>query len=249
MDAIQSQLAACNNHRDTIHSSSSTSISEGGMCGNKSIWLCNGPHAGFPRRALLAAPKRGWPTSQLWPVELPGLARLKVCFAVYDVRSIDELLEHTTGRFGDIRPDTNHAIGGTAELTLLQYSANLRILRQTQALLSDDYGPAGAAGAWATRLFTGLQACRSSGCRCQAVGDYGPTGSSGRRSRLCRSRSTFRGTTGRTDQPVCYAEEQRCKRTTRLLDLPGAGQLLSSYYSDKKKCNCESGLLSNQRVN
>ncbi len=59
-----------------------------------------------------------------------------------------ELSERTMRRLGYIRSNTAHAIGGMAKLAL-RYSTNLRILRRTQALLSDDYGPAGAAGAWA----------------------------------------------------------------------------------------------------
>jgi hypothetical protein len=51
VDAIQGQQAACNNHRDNmgVHSSPSTNISKGDVCGNKSIWLYYGPHACFPR--------------------------------------------------------------------------------------------------------------------------------------------------------------------------------------------------------
>ncbi len=50
-------------------------------------------------------------------MELPRLARPKGCFAAYDVRGkIDELSGRNTGRLGDIRQDTAHAIGGTAEL-------------------------------------------------------------------------------------------------------------------------------------
>jgi hypothetical protein len=105
---------------------------------------------GFRRLALLAAQKGDLPTSELLPVELPRHVRPKGCFAAYYVRSIDELLGRTTGRLrvGDIRTYTAHTIGGTAELALL-YSFNLCILCWTQAPLSEDYGPAKAAGAWA----------------------------------------------------------------------------------------------------
>ncbi len=139
MDAIQGQQAACNNQKGTmgVHSSSSTTISEGGVCRKKSIWLCNGPVAEFPLRALLVAPKGNWPTSGLQPVKLPRLARPNGCFAAYDLRSIGELSGRTTGRLRDISPEKAHATGWTAELALL-YCTNLRILRRTQALLSDD---------------------------------------------------------------------------------------------------------------
>jgi hypothetical protein len=80
----------------------------------------DGPHAGqgLHHRALLAATKGDWPTSELRPAELPRLARPKGCFAAYDVRSVDELSGRTTGRPGYIGPDTAHAMGGTAELAL-----------------------------------------------------------------------------------------------------------------------------------
>jgi hypothetical protein len=133
------------------------------------------------------------------------------CFAAYDVMSIDELSERTTGRLGDIRPDTTHAIGGTAE-------PRLRILRRAQALLIDDCGPAGAAVVWATPHPPGPQdrlrdywqdgaadAAAEPSALQDLSRDYGPTGSSGRHRRLRRGRSTFRGTTGRTDPSEGYA--------------------------------------------
>jgi hypothetical protein len=58
-------------------------------------------------------------------------------------------------------------------------------------------------------------------------GDYGPTVSSGRHSRLHRGRSTIRGTTGQTDLQEGYAGVHRSKRTTRPRDLPGVGRRLS----------------------
>ncbi len=161
-------------------------------------------------------------------------------FTAYDIRSIDERSGLTTGRLGDIRQDTAHAIGGTAELALkLLY--HLSVLRRTQAPLSDDYGPAGgcwsmsvaAAPARAVGSFTGLRAGRSSGCRRRATGaagpsrDYRPAGSSRRRHRLRRGRCTVRGTTGRTDPPTDYAGVPRGTQTTRPRDFLGAGRRVS----------------------
>ncbi len=97
-----------------VHSCSSTTISEGCAWGHTRYWLYDETHEGFTRRALLAAPKGEWPTSKLRPVELPRQARPKECFATYDVRSIDELSGRNTGRLRYVRPDTAHAIGGTA---------------------------------------------------------------------------------------------------------------------------------------
>ena len=68
--------------------------------------------------------------------------------------------------------------------------------------------------------------------------DHGPTGSSGRRRRFRRGRSTSKGLlAGRivpfeelragTDPPDGYAGVHRCKRTTRPRDLPGAGKRVS----------------------
>jgi hypothetical protein len=97
-----------------VHSCSSTTISEGDVWGRMSHGLYDETHQGFPRRALLAAPKGELQTSKLRSVELPQLASPKGCFAVYYAKSIDELSGRTTGRLRYIRPDSAHAIGGTA---------------------------------------------------------------------------------------------------------------------------------------
>ena len=47
------------------HLFSSTTCSEGDVCGSTS--MCDGPHAGFPRRATLAAPKGEWPYTKATP--------------------------------------------------------------------------------------------------------------------------------------------------------------------------------------
>ncbi len=57
------------------------------------------------------------------------------------------------GQHGYIRSATAHAIGGTAKLALrLGYSIILHLPPDplTTRYKSDDYGPDGAAGAWAT---------------------------------------------------------------------------------------------------
>jgi hypothetical protein len=101
-----------------VHSCSSTTISKGGAWGRVSYGLYKTPTKVFPRRALLAAPKGEQPTSELRPMELPRLARLKGCFTAYYPRSIDELSGRTTGRLGCDRLNLAYAIGGTAELAL-----------------------------------------------------------------------------------------------------------------------------------
>jgi hypothetical protein len=58
------------------------------------------------------------------------LLPIQICFAAYDVRSTDELSGSTAVRHGSAFYDRTQSLLVT--------------------LLSDDYGPAGAAGAWAT---------------------------------------------------------------------------------------------------
>jgi hypothetical protein len=60
--------------------------------------MCDGPHAGFPSQAWLAAQKGDWPRFRLRPVELPRLARPNGRFTAYGIRSIDELSGRNTGR-------------------------------------------------------------------------------------------------------------------------------------------------------
>ena len=50
-------------------------------------------------------------------MELPLLARLKGCYAVYDIRSIGEQSGRTTSPTRIYGP-TGHAIGGTAQVAL-----------------------------------------------------------------------------------------------------------------------------------
>ena len=53
-----------------------------------------------------------YPRNEKCPVLL--LVSDECCFAAYCARSIDELSGRTTGRLRYIRPDTAHAIQGTA---------------------------------------------------------------------------------------------------------------------------------------
>ena len=90
---------------------SSTTCSEGDVCGSAS--MCDGPHAGFPRRATLAvAVHRGdakWSCPD-WPAE--GVFRHK------RLMELVELSGRITGRLGYTWPTTAYAIGGTATLAL-----------------------------------------------------------------------------------------------------------------------------------
>ena len=85
--------------------------------------MCDGPHAGFPRRATLAAPKGGWRYTEEnanwscpdYPPE--GVFRHK------RLMELDELSGRTTGRLGYAWPTTAYAIGGTATLAVISATA------------------------------------------------------------------------------------------------------------------------------
>ena len=191
-------------------------------------------HAGVSRRALLAAPKGGWPTPEQRPVELPRLARPKGCFATHGGGlgwSIDGLSRSTTGRLGYIRPTTAHAIGGTAELAL-RYSYHLLIFRRAEPLQGattgrtrlQEYGGNAVASAEAAGPFR----------------DYGP-GRSRRRRRRRRRRSTFQGlragwSGGRT-KPEYPATSGRHDHAT----FRGAGRRVSPMYGTRSQQHVRRG--------
>ncbi len=137
-----------------------------------------------------AAPKGNWPTSELQPVELPQLAHQKGCFAAYYARSIDELSGRTMVRIGYDRPDSAHAIGGTAELAL-RYS---------------NKPPHQTSGPRHFRVTTGRPDCQCKGNATASTGAAGPFyGTTGQKKQQvaarpppsCRYRRTFPKTTGR----------------------------------------------------
>ncbi len=116
-----------------------------------------------------------------------------ICFAAYCARSTDELSGRTTGRLGYDRPKCHRRDGRAGATILKLVSASDD---RTKALISD-YGGNAAASARAAGPF-----CGTTGRRKQRVvaaelsvprdlpKNYGPTGSSGRRRRLRRGRST-----------------------------------------------------------
>ncbi len=203
-----------------------STISEGGAWGHTSYGLYYETHQGFPRRALLAAPKGDLQTSELRPVELPRLARPKGCFAAYYARSKDELSGRTTGRLGNDRPHSAYAIGGTAELALQNSNLSphpttrprhLSVTTGRQGLLEQGQRRSIRQSRRTVHGTTGRRKQQVAAAELSVPQDlskhYGPTRSSGRRHRLRRGRSTFRGTTGRTDPPDGYAGIHRGKRT------------------------------------
>jgi hypothetical protein len=131
-------------------------------------------------------------------------------FAAYYARSIDELSGRTTSRLGHDRQDSAYNIGGTADLAP---SEGLQIGRPL-------------AGCWAGSFASVLLDLSK---------DYGPTGSSGRRRRLRRGRSTCKGLRAGTDPPDGYAGVHHCKWTTRPHNLSGAGQRVSDCQSDAQE--------------
>jgi hypothetical protein len=127
------------------------------------------------------------------------------CFAAYDVRSIDELSGRTTGRLGYIRQDKaqRHRRDGKA---VTRYSNNIRILRRTQALLSEDCWPAG--GCWSKGNAAGRRT------------DYGTTSRTEQQTPppSCRCRKTFQALLGLV---LAYREQRMppstapCRNTFR----------------------------------
>ena len=80
--------------------------------------MCDGPHAGFPRRATLAAPKGEWPYTEATPSGAAPTSPPEGVFRHKRLMELDELSGRTTGRLGYTWPTTAYAIGGTATLAL-----------------------------------------------------------------------------------------------------------------------------------
>jgi hypothetical protein len=90
IDAILGKQAACNNHRHTMgalklcsHKIQGQPSPKGGCLEIRAFGCAmesDGLHAGFPRRALLAAPKGDWPTSELPPSGAAQTSPLKGVF-------------------------------------------------------------------------------------------------------------------------------------------------------------------------
>ena len=83
---------------------SSTTCSEGVVCGSAS--MCDGPHAGLPRRATLAAPKGEWPYTEETPSGAALTSPPEGVFRQKRLMELDELLGRTTGRLGYTWPTT-----------------------------------------------------------------------------------------------------------------------------------------------
>ena len=86
------------------------------MCGNTR--MCDGPHAGFPRRATLAAPKEEWQYTKETPSGATPTSPPEGVFRHKRLMELDERSGRTTGRLGHTWPTTAYAIGGMATLAL-----------------------------------------------------------------------------------------------------------------------------------
>ena len=80
------------------HLFSSTTCSGGDVCGNAR--MCDGPHAGFPRRATLAAPKGERSYTEETPSGAAPTSPPKGVFRHRRLMELDELSGRTTGRLG-----------------------------------------------------------------------------------------------------------------------------------------------------
>ena len=81
--------------------------------------MCDGPHAGFPRRATLAAPKGEWPYTEETPSGAAPTSPPEGVFRHKRLMELDELSGRTTGRLALTWPTTAYAIRGAATLALL----------------------------------------------------------------------------------------------------------------------------------
>ena len=80
--------------------------------------MCGGPHAGFPRRATLAAPKGERQYTKETPSGAAPTSPPEGVFRHKRLMELDELSGRTTGRLRHTWPTTAYAIGGTAMLAL-----------------------------------------------------------------------------------------------------------------------------------
>ena len=106
--------------------------------------MCDGPSAGFPRRATLAALKGEWPYTEEAPSGAAPTSPSEGVFRHKRLMELDEQSGRTTGRLGYTWPTTAYTIGGTA--TLHHDTLSSLHLPPPALILSDDCGPPGAVG-------------------------------------------------------------------------------------------------------
>ena len=80
--------------------------------------MCDGPHAGFPRRATQAAPKGEWQYTKETPRGAAPTSPPEGVFRHKQLIKLDKLSGRTTGRLEHTWPTTAYAIGGMATLAL-----------------------------------------------------------------------------------------------------------------------------------
>ena len=142
---------------------SSTTFSEGDVCGSAS--MCDGPHAGFPRLATLAAPKEEWPYTEATQSGAAPTSQPEGVFRHKRLMELVELSGRTTGPLGYTWPTTAYAIGGTATLALRDSSISASAAARAPPPhppgpqdLPRDYEPDGAAGGLSLSRSTPRQA-------------------------------------------------------------------------------------------
>ena len=102
MGGVQGFQAAIYHRTLWAYLSLSTTDSEGCVCGHSS--MCDGSHAGFPRRATLAAPKGECPYTEATPSGAAPTSPPEGVFRHKRRMELDKLSGHTTGRLGCIGP-------------------------------------------------------------------------------------------------------------------------------------------------
>ena len=87
--------------------------------------MCDGPHAGFPRRATLAAPKGEWQYTEETPSEAAPTSPPEGVFCHKRLMELDELSGRTTGRLRHTWP-LRHRRDGNAGTAILYHLRNRR---------------------------------------------------------------------------------------------------------------------------
>ena len=85
--------------------------------------MCDGPHAGFPRRATLAPPKGEWPNTEETPSGAAPTSPPRGVFRHKRLMELDELSGCTTGRLGH---SLRHRRDGNAGTAILYHLRNCR---------------------------------------------------------------------------------------------------------------------------
>jgi hypothetical protein len=176
-----------------------------GCVGTCELWAAQDTHQGFPRRALLAAPKGERPTSELRPVELPPLACPKGFRRILRKKYRRAVGTHYgPTRIRQAGFSLCHRRDGRAGTTILQLVSASD--DRTKALISD-YEPAGLPEQGQRRRIRREPQDRSTGLRAGGSSEWPPPS--------CRYRRTFPRTTGRPGAADAADDSPRVGNTGR----------------------------------